>query len=99
MLTAHDGVGVTLFRAHNVSTVAQVRDLTDAIRTAAGRPVLVCIDQEGGQFLGLGSDSTPFAGNLALGAIDDPDLTRRVASAMGTEVRAAGGRRRLRAGV
>lgn len=36
----------------------------------------------------LGPDTTPFAGNLALGAVDDPDLTRRVAAAMGAEVRA-----------
>ncbi|WP_370325683.1 glycoside hydrolase family 3 protein [Euzebya sp.] len=84
------GIGVTLFRHGNVRDVAQVRELTDAIRRAAGRPVLVCADQEGGQFLALGDDTTPFAGNLALGAADDPDLTRRVAAAMAAEIRAAG---------
>lgn len=89
-LAAGTGHGVTLFRHANVASATQVRELTDEIRRAAGRPVLVCADQEGGQFLGLGPDTTPFAGNLALGAVDDPDLTRRVAAAMGTEVRACG---------
>ncbi|HUG84857.1 MAG TPA: glycoside hydrolase family 3 N-terminal domain-containing protein, partial [Euzebya sp.] len=84
------GAGVTLFRHDNVTGGAQVRELTDAIRAAAGRPVLVCVDQEGGQLLGLGDAPTPFAGNLALGAADDTDLTRRVATAMGREIRALG---------
>lgn len=89
-LSGGTGHGVTLFRHANVETAAQVRELTDHVRRAAGRPVLACADQEGGQFLGLGPDTTPFAGNLALGAADDPDLTRRVAAAMGAEVRACG---------
>ena len=84
------GVGVTLFRALNVAQPDQLRELTDAVRQAAGRPVLVCGDQEAGQFLGLGAFTTPFAGNLALGAAGDVDLTRRVGQAIGTEVRALG---------
>lgn len=84
------GVGVTLFRALNVVAPDQLRELTDAVRRAAGRPVLVCGDQEAGQFLGLGAFTTAFAGNLALGAVGDVDLTRRVGQAIGTEVRALG---------
>ena len=84
------GVGLTPFVRTNVADPAQVRDLTDAARRAAGRPLLVCADAEGGQLLGLGPASTPFAGNLALGAADDPDLTERVATAIGLECRAMG---------
>ena len=47
-------------------------------------------DQEGGQFLALGEGPTPFAGNMALGAVDDEALTERVGRAIGTEARAMG---------
>ncbi len=53
-------------------------------------PMLVAADQEGGQFIGLGDGSTAFAGNMALGAADDPALTERVGFAIGTEARAMG---------
>jgi beta-N-acetylhexosaminidase len=92
--------GVTLFRAHNVRSAAQVRELTDELRrrVAAGqaaravqpRPLLIAADQEGGQLIALGDDTTAFAGNMALGAVDDPDLTERVGAAIGREARALG---------
>ena len=53
-------------------------------------PMLVAADQEGGQFLALGEGPTAFAGNMALGAVDDEDLTERVGLAIGTEARAMG---------
>ena len=91
-LTDRPAAGVTLFRHRNVESAAQVRRLTDAIQACApeGPPFLIAIDQEGGQLLGLGDGSTPFPGNMALGAAGDPDLTRRVAAAIGRELRAAG---------
>jgi beta-N-acetylhexosaminidase len=52
--------------------------------------LLVAADQEGGQFIGLGDGSTPFAGNMALGAVDDVELTERVGRAIGLEARAMG---------
>lgn len=85
--------GVTLYRFHNVSSPAQVRGLTAELqvaRPAGAPPLLVAADQEGGQLLALGPGSTPFAGNLALGAAGDPDLTERVAEAIGREARACG---------
>ncbi|MCP3935747.1 MAG: glycoside hydrolase family 3 protein [Actinomycetia bacterium] len=82
--------GVSLFRHFNVDSPRQVRDLTDSLQEAAGgRELLIAIDQEGGQLRAL-AGSTPFAGNLALGAVDDVGLTRRVAAAIGTELRAVG---------
>ncbi len=82
--------GVTLYRGLNVETAAQTRQLTADLQTAAGGRLLVAIDQEGGQLLGAGAETTAFAGNMALGAVNDPDLTRRVGAAIGTELRALG---------
>jgi beta-N-acetylhexosaminidase len=82
--------GVTLFRFSNVASPGQVRDLTAAIRIAAGRDVLIAADQEGGQLLGLGEGTTPFAGNMALGAAADAGLAERVGRAIGLECRAMG---------
>jgi beta-N-acetylhexosaminidase len=84
--------GITLFRTLNVTDAAQLRALTDAVQALAppGLPFVVAIDHEGGQLIGLGSDATPFAGNMALGAAGDPALTRRVAAAIGRELRAVG---------
>ncbi len=53
-------------------------------------PLLVAADQEGGQLLALGDGPTAFAGNMALGAVGDADLVRRVGAAIGLEARAMG---------
>jgi beta-N-acetylhexosaminidase len=82
--------GVTLFRALNVESPGQVRALTTQLHEAAGGGLLIAADQEGGQFIALGDGSTPFAGNMALGAVDDTGLTERVGRAIGTEARAMG---------
>ena len=101
-LAGAPAAGVTLFRHHNVRSAGQVHELTGALqraagsrvaagsRAAAGLPLLIAADQEGGQFLALGDDATPFAGNMALGAADDPALTEAVGRAIGTEARAMG---------
>lgn len=84
--------GFTLFRDHNVSDATQLRNLTRELHGLAtdGLPMLMCIDQEGGQFLGLGDIGTPFPGNMALGASGDPELAREVATATGRELRSLG---------
>src|SRR5439155_8757500 len=85
--------GVTLFRGHNVASAAQVRSLTAAIQSAApkgSQPLLIAADQEGGQLIGLGDDTTPFAGAMALGAAGDVELAERVGRAIGRELRAVG---------
>lgn len=82
--------GVSLFRHFNVDSASQIRDLTSSLFEAAGRTdLLIAIDQEGGQLRAV-AGSTPFAGNLALGAVDDTSLTTRVAAAIGEELRAVG---------
>lgn len=82
--------GVTLFRAHNVESPGQVRALTTHVQVATGGGLIIAADQEGGQLIALGDGSTPFAGNMALGAVDDVGLTERVGRAIGTEARAMG---------
>ena len=90
--------GMTVFRHHNVRSPGQLREMTDAFQRAGptGRespdsaPMLVGADQEGGQLIALGDASTAFAGNMALGAVDDVATTERVGFAIGTEARAMG---------
>lgn len=90
-LAEGDAPGVTLYRHSNVESAAQVAELTDELHRAAGEPpLLVAADQETGQLMGLGPDTTQFPGAMALGAADDPALTGRVAAAVGTELRALG---------
>ena len=90
-LASAPAAGVTIFRHMNVRDPAQVRTLTDALQAArhSGPPLLVAADQEGGQLMALGA-GTPFAGNMALGAVGDESLAERVGQAIGTELRAVG---------
>src|SRR3954451_7260251 len=83
--------GVTLFRDHNVTSVAQVRALNMSLQAAAregARPLLIAADQEGGQLNALGDGPTEFAGAMALGAAGDTDLTERVPCSAAIELRA-----------
>jgi beta-N-acetylhexosaminidase len=89
-LAAAPAAGVTLFRYLNVRDPGQVLDLTTALRAASRDPLLICADQEGGQLIALGEGTTPFAGNMALGAAGDEELAERVGRAVGTELRAMG---------
>jgi len=98
-LATQPAAGVSLFRAFNDGTADDVRALTDEIQAQGARfdanrgarplPLLVAADQEGGQLMALAA-GTPFAGNMALGAIGDPGLAERVGHAIGRELRAMG---------
>ena len=59
-------------------------------RGGADSPLLIAADQEGGQLNALGTEATQFAGNMALGAVDDEGLTEKVGAAIGREARALG---------
>lgn len=95
-LNAAPAAGVTLFRSLNVETPAQVLSLTESLQrtNAAARPgdppLLVAADQEGGQLIGLGDGTTPFAGAMALGAAGDTELAECVGRAIGIEMAAMG---------
>ena len=83
--------GVTLFRELNLDSPGQTAELVESLqaKNTADVSLLVAIDQEGGQLLGL-TGSTPFAGNMALGAGGDTALALEVAAAMGHELTAVG---------
>jgi beta-N-acetylhexosaminidase len=82
--------GVTLYGSINIEDAEQTRRLTDELQSAAGRLLLIALDQEGGQLNAAGPDTTPFAGNMALGAVGDVDLAWEVGSATGLELAALG---------
>ncbi|NES14131.1 MULTISPECIES: glycoside hydrolase family 3 protein [Micromonospora] len=81
--------GHTLFGT-NIHDPAQVAATTAGLR--AGRPdVIVAIDEEGGDVTRLAhATGSPYPGNAALGAVDDPTLTRQVYAAIGAELAALG---------
>jgi beta-N-acetylhexosaminidase len=85
--------GVTLYRALNVKNPAQVRELNAALQRAARAsnqpPLLIAVDQETGTLFAI-PETTPFPGNLALGATRDPELARRMGRAVGRELAAMG---------
>jgi beta-N-acetylhexosaminidase len=80
--------GVILFQ-ENVVDRNQTKTLIENLQQQATIPLLVGIDQEGGQVTRL-----PFAprmpGNMALGATGDPNLAREVGVAIGSELRGLG---------
>ncbi len=86
--------GVTLFRMHNITEPAQVRRLTATIqevaRAAGQAPLLIALDQEGGQLMAVEGGMTCFPGNLALGATGSSELAYRAGHALGRELAAIG---------
>ena len=81
--------GVVLF-AGNIRDQEQVAELTAALK--AERPdVIVATDEEGGDITRLEAASgSSYPGNLALGAVDDPQLTSAVAQAIAADLLAVG---------
>lgn len=86
--------GVSLFRGLNVANPAQVRTLTGALQRVAAAsgqpPLLIAVDQEGGQLAAIGNGTTPFPGNMALGATGSTELAHRTGHAIGLELAAMG---------
>ncbi|MFF4258354.1 glycoside hydrolase family 3 N-terminal domain-containing protein [Streptomyces sp. NPDC001663] len=79
---ADSGLGGVILHTRNVAGRAQLRELTDKLRSQ--RPgLLVTVDQEGGgisHLAGAGAPETP--GAWALGVADDTALTAAVADAL-----------------
>ncbi len=88
MLRGHAFGGVILY-AQNTVEAAQTVKLTETLQTAnkaAGRTqLLIGIDQEGGKITRLAT-GTQTPGNMALGAIGDPDAARQAAGIIGEEL-------------
>jgi beta-N-acetylhexosaminidase len=81
--------GVVLYK-RNFRGVQGLRELTAEIRRAAGRPVLIGIDQEGGTRFALQEPFTAWPSAAELGRARDIGLTEQVARAMAVELRVAG---------
>jgi beta-N-acetylhexosaminidase len=81
--------GVVLYE-RNFDTVVRLNELTAEIRRAAGRPVLIGIDQEGGTRFALQEPFTAWPSAAELGRVGDIALVEQVARAMASELRAAG---------
>lgn len=88
-LLQHPGVaGVCLFR-RNLRGVAQGREFVEAVLDAAGRPLIIAIDQEGGGVVRL-DDVSVAPSAMALGAADDTELSERLGLATARGVRRIG---------
>jgi beta-N-acetylhexosaminidase len=85
-----DGLGGVALFARNIVEPAQVAMLTADLR-AENPDVIVAVDEEAGDVTRLYTRSgSPWPGNLALGAIDDPELTEEIARHLGRDLGAAG---------
>lgn len=86
------GVGGVILFSRNVADAAQVAELTAALKRAAGRPLLVSIDQEGGRVARLRAAQgfTELPPMRALGDAGDEALAREVGALLGRELRAVG---------
>ncbi|MFB6891068.1 glycoside hydrolase family 3 protein [Kitasatospora sp. NPDC056327] len=84
------GLGSVALFDRNVADLGQLAALTAALR-AENPDLLIAIDEESGDVTRLEAGSgSSWPGNLALGAIDDPALTRDVARELGRALAAAG---------
>lgn len=84
-------VGGVVLYASNLRTVAQMQQLTMAIRDAAGPvPPFIAIDQEGGIVRRAHAGVPVVPSHMALGAAGSADLARRAGFAVGTALRNLG---------
>jgi beta-N-acetylhexosaminidase len=81
--------GVVLYK-RNFTSAQGLRELTSSIRRAAGRPVLIGIDQEGGTRFALQEPFTAWPSAAELGRLGGVESVEQVARAMATELRAVG---------
>ena len=84
------GLGGVCLYARNVESPTQLSALTARLH-AENPQLVIAIDEEGGDVTRLeAATGSSYPGNLALGFVDDVELTRSVARSMGAELAAAG---------
>ena len=92
----HDAVAGVILFTRNFSSREQVVELCAAIRAAAPRPQLICVDQEGGRVQRFRDGYSPLPSLEGFGALyaQDPDAALKLAEEhawlMASEVRASG---------
>jgi beta-N-acetylhexosaminidase len=86
------GVGGVILFSRNLESAEQVAELSAALKRAAGRPLLVSIDQEGGRVARLRAPQgfTELPPMRALGQADDELLAFEAGALLGRELRAVG---------
>lgn len=86
-----DGLGGVVLFGSNLGDGSDVASLTDRLRAAAGRDILIALDEEGGDVTRLDTQrgsSSP--GAAALGELDEEAATEEVYAAIGVRLAAAG---------
>jgi beta-N-acetylhexosaminidase len=84
------GAGGVIAFARNVGTPQEVLELTRDIKLLAQRPLLLAIDQEGGQVARLRKGFTEIPSMRAVGATGSAALARALGAMIGRELRAVG---------
>jgi beta-N-acetylhexosaminidase len=84
------GLGGIAIYPRNFKTAAGLAALTAEIREAAGGPVFIGIDQEGGTKFSLPAPFTQWPAPEEFGALGDGEAVRSAARAIGTELAACG---------
>jgi beta-N-acetylhexosaminidase len=80
-----------VFFGRNATSLAQVRELTDALRSLyAQAPPLLAVDQEGGRVARLHDRVEGIPSMMALAATDDETLANRAGAQIGFDLRRAG---------
>jgi beta-N-acetylhexosaminidase len=86
-----DGLGGVILFTSNLADGASVLELTERLRAAAGRDIVIGVDEEGGVVTRLdavGGSRSP--GAAALGHLDDPEATEDVYRYLGARCAEAG---------
>ena len=86
-----DGLGGVILFGSNLGDASGVFELTERLRTAAGREIVIGADEEGGvvtRLDGIGGSRSP--GAAALGHLDDADATEEVYRYLGARCAEAG---------
>jgi beta-N-acetylhexosaminidase len=79
--------GIVLF-GRNVQSAQQVAELCAELKAIAGRPLLVCVDQEGGRVMRLREGFTDIPAMRAVGQAGDASLARAIGRVLARELRA-----------
>jgi beta-N-acetylhexosaminidase len=86
-----EGLGGVVLFGSNVGDGTAVRALTDRLREAAGRDIVIALDEEGGDVTRLDTiRGSASPGAAALGHLDDPLATEEAYAAIGARLAEAG---------
>lgn len=94
-LVRERNLGGAIYFSRNVKSAEQLADLSQQLQnlakeSSAGLPLFISIDQEGGIVSRMPNTATVFPGNMALGAVNDPDLVYEMARVVAKELKAVG---------